>query len=93
MNCPIYQANLKYDIEHVEEIKNVVWRITLKDKLGIPRSEKDKKDLDEHLENLKKAKKILGAYDIDKCLISETDYEMNKKFMDKIESGKLYRSR
>lgn len=86
MNCPVYQANLKYDIEHVDEIKNVVWRVMLKDKLGIPRNEKDKKDLEEHLENLKKVSESLGAYSIDKIL-SETNYEM-----DKIKYSKLYRS-
>lgn len=91
MNCPVYQANLKYDIEHIDEIKNVVWRVTLKDKLGIPRNEKDKKDLGEHLENLKKVSESLGAYSIDKIL-SETSYEMDKKFMNKIKSNKLYRS-
>ena len=91
MNCPIYQAQLKYDIEHVDEIKNVVWRVKLKDKLGIPRNEKDKKDLEEHLENLKKVSESLGAYSIDKIL-SKTSYEMDKKFMNKIKSNKLYRS-
>lgn len=91
MNCLVYQANLKYDIEHVDEIKNVVWRVTLKDKLGIPRNEKDKKDLEEHLENLKKVSESLCAYSIDKILL-ETSYETDKKFMNKIKSNKLYRS-
>ncbi len=91
MNCPVYQANLKYDIEHVDEIKNVVWRVTLKDKLRIPRNEKDKKDLEKHLENLKSAKEILSSYDIDKTLCSEIDYELDKKFMDKVRSGRTYR--
>lgn len=91
MNCPVYQANLKYDIEHIDEIKNVVWRLQLKNKLGIPRNEKDKRDLEEHLENLKKASEILGAYSIDKFL-SETSCEMDKKLMNKIKSGRLYRN-
>ena len=32
MDCPIYQANLKYDIEHIDEIKNVTYRCLLKNK-------------------------------------------------------------
>ena len=91
MNCSVYQSNLKYDIEHVDEIKDVVWRVTLKDRLGIPRTEKDKKDLDEHLKNLKSAKEILLSYDIDKTLCSEIDYDLDKKFMDKVRSGRTYR--
>ena len=91
MNCSVYQSNLKYDIEHVDEIKDVVWRVTLKDRLGIPRTEKDKKDLDEHLKNLKSAKEILLSYDIDKIRCSEIDYDLDKKFMDKVRSGRTYR--
>ena len=52
MNCPVYQAQLKYDIEHIDEIKNVTWRCLLKNKLGIPRTEKDNKELEEYLDAL-----------------------------------------
>ncbi len=47
MNCPVYQAQLKYDIEHIDEIKDVTYRCLLKNKLGIPRTEKDNKELQE----------------------------------------------
>ncbi len=47
MDCPIYQAQLKYDVEHIDEIKNVTYRCLLKNKLGIPRNEKDDKELQE----------------------------------------------
>ena len=52
MNCPVYQANLKYDIEHIDEIKDVSYRCLLKNKLGIPRTEKDNKEMDELLNAL-----------------------------------------
>ena len=52
MNCPVYQAQLKYDIEHIDEIKNITWRCLLKNKLGIPRTEKDNKELEEYLDTL-----------------------------------------
>lgn len=60
IDCPVYQAQLKYDIEHIDEIEDVVYRISLKNKLGIPRNEKDQKDLDDYLADLKKAKEILN---------------------------------
>ena len=56
MNCPIYQANLKYDIEHIEEIEDVTYRLLLKNKLGLPRTEKDNKEMRERMESLEKAK-------------------------------------
>lgn len=59
-DCPVYQAQLKYDIEHVDEIENVMYRLFLKSKLGIPRNEKDQKDLDDYTADLKKAKEILN---------------------------------
>lgn len=59
-DCPVYQAQLKYDIEHVDEIENVMYRLFLKSKLGIPRNEKDQKDLDDYAADLKKAKEILN---------------------------------
>lgn len=60
IDCPVYQAQLKYDIEHIDEIKDVMYRISLKNKLGIPRNEKDQKDLDDYTADLKKAKEILN---------------------------------
>lgn len=60
IDCPVYQTQLKYDIEHVDEIKDVMYRIFLKNKLGIPRNEKDQKDLDDFMTDLKKAKEILN---------------------------------
>lgn len=60
IDCPVYQAQLKYDIEHIDEIKDVVYRISLKNRLGIPRNEKDQKDLDSYIADLKKAKEILN---------------------------------
>lgn len=55
IDCPVYQAQLKYDIEHIDEIKDVVYRISLKNRFGIPRNEKDQKDLDDYTADLKKA--------------------------------------
>ena len=60
IDCPVYQAQLKYDIEHIDEIKDVMYRISLKNRLGIPRNEKDQKDLDDYVADLKKAKEILN---------------------------------
>lgn len=60
IDCPVYQTQLKYDIEHVDEIKDVMYRISLKNRLGIPRNEKDQKDLDDFMADLKKAKEILN---------------------------------
>ena len=60
IDCPVYQARLRYDIEHIDEIKDVMYRISLKNKLGIPRNEKDQKDLDSYIADLKKAKEILN---------------------------------
>ena len=52
MNCPVYQDKLRYDIEHIDEIKDVGYRCLLKNKLGIPRTEKDNKEMDELLNAL-----------------------------------------
>lgn len=52
MNCPVYQDKLRYDIEHIDEIKDVSYRCLLKNKLGIPRTEKDNKEMDELLNAL-----------------------------------------
>lgn len=54
-DCPVYQARLKYDIEHIDEIKDAMYRVSLKNKLGIPRNGKDQKDLDDYVVDLKKA--------------------------------------
>jgi len=60
IDCPMYQAKLKYDIEHIDEIEDVIYRISLKNKLGIPRTEKDQKDIDDYMADLEKAKEILN---------------------------------
>lgn len=52
MNCPVYQDKLRYDIEHIDEIKDVSYRCLLKNKLGIPRTEKDNKEMNELLNAL-----------------------------------------
>ena len=70
MNCPVYQANLKYDIEHIDEIEDVTYRLLLKNKLGLPRTEKDNKEMRERMESLEKAKDVL-SYSIDKCFVDE----------------------
>jgi hypothetical protein len=88
MDCPLYKENLKYDIEHIDEIKDVTYRCLLKNKLGIPRTEQDNKELQEfqdvvnHCLNMS-ADKILcsGMY----------DEVYNKKFMNKLKKGKLYK--
>ena len=90
MDCPIYQANLKYDIEHIDEIKNVTYRCLLKNKLGIPRTEKDNRELKEFQDSLYKCLNM----STDEMLCSGTYDENevhNKKFMDKLKNGKLYK--
>ena len=52
MDCPVYNSQLRYDIEHIDEIKNITYRCLLKNKLGIPRTEKDNKELQEFQDNL-----------------------------------------
>ncbi len=88
MNCPIYKAQLKYDIEHIDEIKNVTYRCLLKNKLGIPRTEKDDKELQEFQDALKNCLNV----SVDEILCNEMyDEVYNKKFMDKLKNGKLYK--
>ena len=87
MDCPIYLVNLKYDIEHIDEIKNVTYRCLLKNKLGIPRTEKDNKELQE----FQNAINDYLSMSADEMLCSGMyDEVYNKKFMDKLESNKLY---
>ena len=89
MDCPIYQAKLKYDIEHIDEIKNVTYRCLLKNKLGIPRTEKDNKELQEFQDALNNC--LSMSADELLCECDEMyDEVYNKKFMDKLESNKLY---
>lgn len=64
-----HQSQLEHDIDHIDEIKNVMYRVSLKNKLGIPRNEKDQKDLDSYIDGLKKLKNILN---ITSCIDAET---------------------
>lgn len=81
MDCPIYQANLKYDIEHIDEIKNITYRCLLKNKLGIPRTEKDNKELQEFQDNLNNCLSMSA----DEMLYSGMCNEVhNKKFIGKL---------
>ena len=90
MNCPIYQAQLKYDIEHIDEIKNITYRCLLKNKLGIPRTEKDNKELQEFQNDLNNCLSMSA----DEMLCSGMyDEVYNKKFMNKLKNGKLYKRR
>jgi len=79
IDCPVYQAQLKYDIEHIDEIENVMYRISLKNKLGIPRNDKDQKDLDSYIADLKKAKEILNIQPED-TLAAYVDTEIRRKY-------------
>ncbi len=83
MDCPIYQAQLKYDIEHIDEIKDITYRCLLKNKLGIPRTEKDNKELKELRDSLNKYKCL--SVPIDEILCSGMYDEINnKKFIGKL---------
>jgi hypothetical protein len=81
MDCPIYQANLKYDIEHIDEIQDITYRCLLKNKLGIPRTEKDNKELQEFRNNLNKCLSMSA----NEMLCSGMHDEVyNKKFIGKL---------
>ena len=85
MDCPIYQANLKYDIEHIDEIQNITYKCLLKNKLGIPRTEKDNKELQEFRDNLNNCLSMSA----DEMLCSGMYDEVNnKKFIDKLGHGR-----
>lgn len=83
MDCPIYQANLKYDIEHIDEIEDVTYRCLLKNKLGIPRTEKDNKELKEFQDSLHKYKCLSVSADEMLCN-GMYDEVHNKKFIGKL---------
>lgn len=83
MDCPIYQANLKYDIEHIDEIQDITYRCLLKNKLGILRTEKDNKELKEFQDSLNEYKCLNVS--ADKMLCGGMHDEVyNKKFIDKL---------
>ena len=67
IDCPVYKSKLKYDIEHIDEIKNVTYRCLLKRKLNIPLSDKDKKELEGLTKILGETYKILN--DSDECFL------------------------
>lgn len=81
MDCPIYQANLKYDIEHIDEIKNITYRCLLKNKLGIPRTEKDNKELQEFQDNLNNCLSMSADEMLYNGMYDEVN---NKKFIGKL---------
>ena len=80
MDCPIYQAQLKYDIEHIDEIKNITYRCLLKNKLGIPRTEQDNKELNETIDSMKS----VLTYKIGESLCESVDYMMNQQYNNKL---------
>ena len=83
MDCPLYKENLKRDIEHIDEIEDVTYRCLLKNKLGIPRTEKDNKELKEFQDSLHKYKCL--NISADEMLCSGIHDEVHdKKFMDKL---------
>lgn len=92
IDCPVYQTRLKYDIEHIDEIKDVMYRISLKNKLGIPRNEKDQKDLDNYIADLKKAKEILNMQPED-TLAAYVDAEIRDTEIRDTEIRRKYGSR
>lgn len=53
MDCPLYKENLKRDVEHIDEIEDVTYRCLLKNKLGIPRTEQDNKELNKMIDSMK----------------------------------------
>ena len=80
MDCPIYQANLKYDIEHIDEIQDITYRCLLKNKLGIPRTEQDNKELNEMIDSMKS----VPTYKIGESLCESVDYMMNQQYNNKL---------
>ena len=80
MDCSIYQANLKYDIEHIDEIQDITYRCLLKNKLGIPRTEKDNKELNEMIDSMKS----VLTYKIGESLCESVDYMMNQQYNNKL---------
>lgn len=80
MDCPIYQANLKYDIEHIDEIEDITYKCLLKNKLGIPRTEQDNKELKERINSIKD----VPTYKIEESLCESVDYMMNQEYNNKL---------
>lgn len=80
MDCPIYQANLKYDIEHIDEIEDITYKCLLKNKLGIPRTEQDNKELKERIDSIKS----VLTYKIGESLCESVDYMMNQQYNNKL---------
>ena len=81
MDCPLYKENLKRDIEHIDEIEDVTYRCLLKNKLGIPRTEKDNRELQEFRDNLNNCLSMSA----DEILCSGMyDKVNNKKFIGKL---------
>lgn len=53
MDCPLYKENIKRDIEHIDKIEDIIYKCLLKNKLGIPRTEQDNKELKERINSMK----------------------------------------
>lgn len=82
MDCPLYKENLKRDIEHIDEIKDVTYRCLLKNKLGIPRTEQNDKELKERINSMKD---VLN-YKIGESLCESIDCMMNQEYNNKLKN-------
>lgn len=82
MDCPLYKENLKRDVEHIDEIEDVTYRCLLKNKLGIPRTEKDNKELQEFRNNLNNC--LSMPADEMLCGGMHNEVHDNKKFIGKL---------
>lgn len=77
MDCPFYKENLKRDIEHIEDI---TYKCLLKNKLRIPRTEQDNKELKERIDSMKN----VLTYKIGESLCKSVDYMMNQQYNNKL---------
>ena len=84
MDCPVYNSQLRYDIEHIDEIKNITWRCLLKRKLGIELNATDKKEFHEYMNALKEYCKKWSSFDIDKhlCDFQDDDFCSDEEIKD-----------
>lgn len=80
MDCPLYKENLKYDIEHIDEIEDITYKCLLKNKLGIPRTEQDNKELNKMIDSMKS----VFTYKIGESLCESVDYMMNQQYNNKL---------
>ena len=80
MDCPLYKENLKRDIEHIDEIEDITYKCLLKNKLRIPRTEQDNKELKERIDSMKN----VLTYKIGESLCESVDYMMNQQYNNKL---------